>query len=62
VKIVVDKEQERVDLVALESGLKAEEDVYLVDHAWSFKYRQAYPMLHENEKLLDRMENIVRYA
>jgi hypothetical protein len=41
--------------------MKAEEDVFLVDHAWTFKQRGIYQALKENEKLRDRLENLLKY-
>ena len=62
VKIIVNQEDERVDLVCNAKSLNRNEDVYLIDHAWSFRYREAEPTLRSNDKLLDRMLNIVRYS
>ena len=42
--------------------LKKNEDVFLVDHAWTFKQRDAEKTLRENDKLLERMLNIVQYS
>jgi hypothetical protein len=36
--------------------------VLLVDHAWTFKQRGMYKCLKENEKLRDRLDNILKYA
>jgi hypothetical protein len=62
VKIIVNNEDERIDLVTGDSGLKTNEDVFLIDHAWTFKYRDAEKTLRENEKLLERMLNIIRFS
>lgn len=49
--------------MATEQGMKASEDVYLIDHAWTFKYRDAEKTLRENDALLDRLlTGIVKYA
>jgi len=45
---MVNEEEEKIELITQESGLKANEDVYLVDHAWTFKYRDAEKTLREN--------------
>jgi len=42
--------------------LKKEEDVFLIDHAWTFKHRTAYKDLQTHEKLVERMDNILKYA
>lgn len=62
VKIIVDNEDERVDLVCNAKEIKKDEDVFLIDHCWTFKYREAEKTLRENEKLRERMLNIVRYS
>lgn len=49
VKIVVDQGQEKVELEVSEGDIKANEDVYLIDHLWTFKYRDAEKTLRENE-------------
>ena len=46
VKIMVDEEEERTELQCQGGGsLKKEEDVYLVDHLWTFKQREAVKAL-----------------
>lgn len=62
VKILVDNEEERVDLVCNTKELKTNEDVFLIDHCWTFKYREAEKTLRTNPKLLERMLNICRYS
>lgn len=57
VKIVVDQGQEKVELEVSEGDIKANEDVYLIDHLWTFKYRDAEKTLRENEQLLDKLLN-----
>jgi len=37
-------------------------DVFLVDHAWTFKQRTAYNDLKKNEKLRERLDNILRFG
>lgn len=59
---MVDHEEEKVDLQCACPQLKANEDVFLVDHAWTFKQRDAEKTLRQNDKLLERMLNIVRYS
>jgi hypothetical protein len=54
----VNQEEEKVELVAVDS-IKADEDVFLIDHAWTFKYRDAEKTLRENATLLERMLNMV---
>jgi tubulin--tyrosine ligase-like protein 12 len=60
VKIIIDKDNEKM-MVTPTLRLDAEEDVYLIDHAWTFRYYEAYEMLKENKKLRYRMKNIMNY-
>jgi tubulin--tyrosine ligase-like protein 12 len=60
VQIVVDEDDEKVYLRAIHD-LEKHQDVFLVDHAWTFKHRTAYENLTTNEKLLERVENIMRF-
>ncbi len=41
--------------------MKKHEDVFLVDHLWTFKQRDAVKALKTNDKLLERMLNIIKY-
>ena len=60
VKIIIDKDNEKMMCTPTEN-LSANEDVYLVDHAWTFRYYEAYEMLKANKKLRYRMKNILSY-
>lgn len=60
VKIVIDKDADKMMVAAL-NKISPEEDVYLVDHAWTFRYYEAYNMLKQNKKLRYRMKNIMAY-
>ena len=42
--------------------MKAEGDVYIIDHAWTFKQRSAHHDLKTNDKLLARMENLMKFS
>ena len=42
--------------------MKKDEDVFLVDHAWTFKQRDIEKTLRTNDKLLERLLNIVKYS
>ena len=35
--------------------------MFLVDHLWTFKQRDAVKALRANDKLLERMLNIIKY-
>lgn len=41
---------------------KKNEEVYLIDHAWTFKYRECERTLRENDSLLNRMANMLKYS
>jgi len=57
--MIVDEEEGRIYLRATKDMEEAE-DVFLVDHAWTFKQRQALKVLRENEKLRERLDNILK--
>lgn len=61
VQMLLDEEEERIYLRALKD-FKKEEDVFLVDHAWTFKHRTAMKDLKGNEKLVERLENMMKYS
>ena len=54
---MLDEDDERI-YVRSTKDLKASEEVFLIDHAWTFKQRTGYPQLLENEKLRERLESI----
>ena len=58
--MIIDEDDDKLYLRTIKDMKKAE-DVFLVDHAWTFKHRTAYKDLNENEKLLGRLENIMKY-
>lgn len=59
--MLLDEDEDKMYLRATKD-LRAEGDVFLVDHVWTFKQRQAYKNLKESEKLVERMENIMKFA
>ena len=61
VKLLIDKDVGKMMVSSLEK-LNKDEDVFLIDHAWTFRYYEAYKMLKENKKLRYRMKNITTYA
>ena len=61
VKLLIDKDVGKM-MVSTTEKLDKEEDVFLIDHAWTFRYYEAYKMLKENKKLRYRMKNITSYA
>ena len=61
VQIVIDEDEEYMSLKAINDMGKGK-DVFLIDHAWTFKQRTAYDDLKKHEKLRDRLENILKYG
>jgi len=56
VKIIIDPEGKK--MIGTVEKIDEEEDVYLIDHAWTFRYYEAYEFLRNNKKLRYRMKNI----
>ena len=50
VEITINEEEEKQFLKII-NPIKKEEDVFLIDHAWTFKYRDCEKTLRENVKL-----------
>ena len=59
VQMMFDEDDDRMYLRTL-NEMKKDGDVFLVDHAWTFKQRTIYKNLKDNEKLLERLENIFK--
>lgn len=60
---MVNEEEERIELTCQDHKIKKNEDVYLIDHMWTFKYRDAEPTLRENDALLARLlDSVVRFS
>lgn len=57
VKIIIDPEG--LKMIGSVEKIDEEEDVYLIDHAWTFRYYEAYEFLKSNKKLRYRMKNIM---
>ena len=60
VKIIIDKDAGKMMVTALDK-IEKEEDVFLIDHAWTFRYYEAYDTLKQNKKLRYRMKSIMSY-
>jgi tubulin--tyrosine ligase-like protein 12 len=50
-----------MDLMAIKP-LPTESDVFLIDHAWTFSYQDAFDTLIKNPSLVTRLENSTEYA
>ena len=59
VQMLLDEENMKMYLRS-QKDLKANDDVFLIDHAFTFKQRSLYKTLKENEKLLERLENMLK--
>jgi hypothetical protein len=58
--MIIDEDNEALYLRTTKD-MKKKEDVFLVDHAWTFKHRSAVKDLRTNDKLIERLENIMKY-
>ena len=61
VQMVIDEDNEEIYVRSIKE-MQPNSDVFLIDHAWTFKQRTAYPTLLENEKLRERMTNLMKYS
>ena len=57
VQIILEEETNQTDMMCIKE-MKAESDVFLVDHAWTFRYQDAYSTLSSNQALFERLEKI----
>ena len=53
-KIIKDEEEETTDLMCTKE-MQANSDVYLIDHAWTFRYQDALETLRQNAGLVERL-------
>jgi tubulin--tyrosine ligase-like protein 12 len=60
-KIVIEEDSELVNVVCTKE-IKANAEVFMVDHAWTFKYEDALATLKENSKLVDRLWSLTEYC
>jgi hypothetical protein len=56
----MDEDNEQMYLRSLKD-MKAGADVFLIDHAWTFKQRSAFESLSKNEKLRQRLDNLMKF-
>jgi tubulin--tyrosine ligase-like protein 12 len=54
VKVVLNEGTETLEVVCSKE-LEKDSDVFLVDHAWTFRYEEAYNTLNANPALCDRL-------
>lgn len=58
---ILDNESESAYQVESISELKAESDVFIIDHAISFRYEELRALLEANPKITDRLDSILKY-
>lgn len=56
-KIMKDEGEESTDLMATKP-LNANSDVFLIDHAWTFRFQDALDTLKENPALVERLQRM----
>jgi len=56
-KIIKDEGAESVDLMATKN-IAANSDVFLIDHAWTFRFQDALDTLKENPALVERLQRM----
>ena len=56
----MDEDNEQMYLRSLKD-MKAGADVFLIDHAWTFKQRTAFESLNKNDKLRERLDNLMKF-
>ena len=61
VRIILDQQSKRIGVQSI-GELKKDEDIYLVDHAWTFQWKDFAETLRQNPQLITRLENIVQYS
>ena len=61
VQLLIDEDDEQMCLRSLKDMRQAG-DVFLVDHFWTFKQRTAHRDLVANDKLRERLDNIMKYS
>ena len=53
-KIIVDEAKERTELMCTKA-LAKESEVYLIDHAWTFRFQDAIDTLKSHPQLVERL-------
>ena len=43
-------------------ALQKDSDVFLIDHAWSFRFQDAFQTLYANPALIERLEKLTEYS
>jgi tubulin--tyrosine ligase-like protein 12 len=60
-KIILNQDDEQVNLMA-NKEIEANSDVYLIDHAWTFRYQDAFQTLMNNDELVTRLEKLTEFS
>jgi hypothetical protein len=61
VKIILNQDEDKVDLM-MTKNLEKNSDIFLFDHAWSFRYQDAFDTLISNPSLVSRLENLTEFS
>lgn len=56
-KIILNQDEDSVDLM-MTKPLPKNSDIFIIDHAWSFRYQDAFDTLISNPSLVTRLENL----
>ena len=59
--MLLDEGDEKIYVRSLKDMGK-EADVFIIDHAWTYRQRGAYPMLLNNEPLRERLDKLMKYS
>lgn len=58
---MVQDDEERMFVRTL-SDMNPNEDIYLIDHLWTFKQKSITTTLMQHEQLRDRLENLISHS
>ena len=58
---MIENEDDETFQVRAKKDIKANENVFLIDHAYSFRYRDLRNILLSNEPALTRLQNILKF-
>jgi hypothetical protein len=60
VKIIIDEENDSTVLMSTKP-MEKDCEVFLVDHAWTFKFQDAFTTLNTNQALMERLKKIIEH-
>ncbi len=59
---LTDNEEQEKFIVQMSKSFSAEQDVFLVDHCWTFKIRQFHDFVDSNPEIVNRVFNMLKYS